>query len=628
VTERGWVGPASFVVLLLLLVATVGGVLVTRSQLQRRLEVLAASAAATVRHDVQLTFQRDVAAALGLARSLPEPLTSAAGDWDAAVTEVARAGVFSTLAAVNLLVVTSDVELEATIDELPAETRAKLDLRLSDGPRHAVGVATWPEGPNRPVLGYDVLAIPGAAAAVETVLASGTVTATRPIRVVQEVDEQRSTVVYVPVVDGERVAGMVSLVVRAGPLLEDSVSRLPTGIAVTWADVTPGVPEADALLAAVGDADPDGAVAREELTDAGRTSAFEVTLPASALGAAERGVPLLVGALGTVLSLGLLVTTTAWRRTATRADRIAEQRTAALAAATTELEAANRDLVELDRLKDRMLRTVSHDLRSPLAVIGGVTQLLLDRPDLPSEKQADLLRRVRRQASRLRGLIDELLVAAQVRSGALTADRRPVDLLPLIETVISDLGVGTLSDVDDEVPRVLADRVHVERILHNLLTNAANHGRLPIEVSLSRGEGDLVEVQVRRPRRRDPRRAARAGLHRVRAHRGRRAGVRPRAGDRDRARHGERWEVDLPRAGWTRCLLRARAAADRSLASPSPEVTRGPGERRGSGRRGARAAARARRRGAEPARLPEAVRVVRGRRPLGDGRVVPFPRLR
>jgi signal transduction histidine kinase len=496
VNERRWVGPASVLVLALVLAATVGGVLVTREQLDRRLEELAASALATVRHDVQLNLQRDVAAAEGLARSWPELTTIDRATYERTIEEVAERGVFSSVAAVSLNLVTPAEEIDDVLAALPEDVLGSLDVRLGDGPLHVVGLHTWPRAPNRAVLGYDAFLRPRAAPALDAAIRTETVQSTDPLEVVQETAERRSTVVYVPIAPDGEVVGVTSLVFRASGLLEDVGDRLPPGTTVRWTDVTEGLDEAEGLLAETGVATRDAAVARGELEELGRSFRFEVTVPSTALGAAERRVPLLVGALGAVISVAFLLTVVAWRRTAARAADLATRRTAALAAATAELELANAELRELDRLKDRLLSSVTHDLRSPLAVIGGVTQLLLDRPDIPEDKRHDLLRRVRRQASRLRGLIDELLVAAQVRSGVLVADRRPLDLAPLVDEVLSDLNVGAVAAPAEALPPVLADRVHVERILHNLVMNAVHHGAPPIGVGLAVRDG-VVELHVR-----------------------------------------------------------------------------------------------------------------------------------
>jgi signal transduction histidine kinase len=500
VRERRWVGMVSVAVLVLLLATTVGAVLATRQQLDRRLAAAAATVAATVRHDVQLNLQRDVAAATGLARSVTDVTAVDAGVWTAAVQDLTSVGAFTEVAAVNLLAVADEDEVEATLAALPDEVRASLDLRLAEGPVHAVGIAVWPEDANRQVLGYDVFANELVVPAVRGAIRWVTVHSTQPVQVVQEPEGQRSTVFYVPVVgdaDEEEVTAVIGLVFRAGALLERIVSRLPQAAAVRWTDASPDLEGDDALLAEVGDPTVDGATAAEVVAAIGRTYRIEVTLPRTALSPAERRAPLLVGALGVVLSLGLFVTSLGWRHAAVRADRLVAARTAALSEATADLEAANRELLEFDRLKDRMIDTVSHDLRSPLTVIRGAAQVLLERPDLPVEDRHELLERVARQASRIRGLTDELLVAAQVRSGNLTADRRPLELRPLLRIVTADLGVGELRP-GGEVPPVRADRLHVERIVHNLLVNAVNHGAPPIEVEVATGASPgTVEVRVR-----------------------------------------------------------------------------------------------------------------------------------
>lgn len=498
-SERRWVGPASFVVLVLLIATTVGAVVASQRQLDARLQNLADTAAATVRHDAQLNLQRDVAAAAGLARSLPDVATVDAETWTAAVEQVARAGIFTEISAVNLFVVADPADVDTTLAALPPQVRDRLDVRLGAGPFHAVGTAVWPKDGNRVVLGYDLLLNPVAAPAVQAAVARRTVQSTPPLRVVQETEEQRATVVYVPVVGdgGDAVTAVISLVFRAQALLADTTDRLPRGAAVRWIDGSEGVGGEEAVLAEVGDAPSDGAVAVESFADVGRTFRVEVALPREALGAAERRVPLLVAALGTVLSVGLVAISLAWYRTADRAARLAERRTEALAAATAELEAANRELVERDRLRDRMLGTVSHDLRSPLTVIRGAGQMLLDAP-LRERDRRELIHRLLRQTSRLRGLIDELLVSAQARGGALEAAREPLDLLPLLATITEDLGVGELVAPPDRVPPVLADQTHVERILHNLLMNAVKHGAPPVEVTVvPRPETGTVEVHVR-----------------------------------------------------------------------------------------------------------------------------------
>jgi signal transduction histidine kinase len=498
VLDRRWVVPASAAVLALLVVTTLAAVVVTRDQVAARLTSSADRAVQIVRQEVELALDRDVAAAAGLARSVADPTAIDAEGWTDAVESVARVGAFSEASAVNLAVVATGAELEDTLGSLPASVRDSLDLRVSDGDLHAVIAAVWPSESNRAALGFDVTGNAEAARAVTAAIENATVQASRPLRIVQEPTAQRSTVVYVPVIAPEagRTVGVVNLVFRAGALVSDVAERLPSGAHVRWLDSEEGLEPDAAILAEVGDAVGEGITAVETIDGLGRSWRLEVTLPPTAAGPLETRAPLLVGLLGAVLSLGLLVTLAAWRSTTRRADELAARRTAALTEATGRLEDANRELQELDRFKDRLLRAVSHDLRAPLTVITGSAALLRDR-ELPPAQRTDLIDRLLRQASRLRGLIDELLLSAQVRAGAVQPDLQPLDLAQLVTTTVDDLGVGRLLPPSGPLPQVLADRAHVERMLHNLLTNAADHGAPPVEVELANGVGPHVELCVR-----------------------------------------------------------------------------------------------------------------------------------
>jgi signal transduction histidine kinase len=498
VGDRRWVEPVSALVLLLLVVSTVVATLLVRHEIDDRLANSARVAAVAVRQDVQLNLRRDVAAAAGLARSLPDVSAVDGPTWAAAVEQIAAAGAFTDISAVNLLVVAQEEEVEGVLATLPTPVTDRLDVRLADGPLHGVVTNVWPEGPNDVVLGYDVTDNPASARAAIAAMTGSTVQVSSPTRVLQEPADQRSVVVYVPVVPEPRgpVTGLINLVFRAEPLLREVRDVIPQGAHIRWVDQGAGLDPSEAVLAEVGPAVEDGATAVEVFADLGGTWSIEVSVPRSAQGPVQRQAPWLVAALGAVLVLGLLATGAAWRSTARRADALARRRTADLESSARELASLNSELEELDQFKDRLLGAVSHDLRAPLAVIRGSAEVLLSR-DLPPDLRDDLLQRLLRQSARMRGLIDELLVAAQVRAGRLHAEPRPVDLRPLVDATVTDLGIGQVrpTSAGSSLPRVVVDPVHLERILHNLLTNAVTHGAPPVEVDLER-DGDVVEIRV------------------------------------------------------------------------------------------------------------------------------------
>jgi signal transduction histidine kinase len=88
---------------------------------------------------------------------------------------------------------------------------------------------------------------------------------------------------------------------------------------------------------------------------------------------------------------------------------------------------------ELARLKDEFVATVSHELRTPLTSIAGFLSLLREDSMGLDETQERYLRIVERNAERLRQLVDDLLLIAQVDAGRLTFERQRLSLGALVQ---------------------------------------------------------------------------------------------------------------------------------------------------------------------------------------------------
>jgi two-component system sensor histidine kinase KdpD len=154
-----------------------------------------------------------------------------------------------------------------------------------------------------------------------------------------------------------------------------------------------------------------------------------------------------------------------------------------------------------DRLKAAVLSSMSHELKSPLSSLRtGLTALLLPESGLRAEER-ELVAGLDSQVTRLDRLVGDLLTLSRLEAG-LPPDRAPHDLGELIGTVLRDLR-PTLADFDVQthlpgtLPPVLADELQVERVLTNLLENAAEwtpaHGR----IGIGAGErGGVVEVWI------------------------------------------------------------------------------------------------------------------------------------
>lgn len=134
-------------------------------------------------------------------------------------------------------------------------------------------------------------------------------------------------------------------------------------------------------------------------------------------------------------------------------------------------------LREVDTLKTGLLRAVRHDLGTPLTAVTGLLQTVRDRMDqLPADTRDQLLDRAVANARRLERMLNDLAEHASLTTGELHLKRRPTDLGDLARRVVAELAVTDHPvTVEAEVVTLAVDPVKLERILQNLVVNAACH---------------------------------------------------------------------------------------------------------------------------------------------------------
>ena len=146
--------------------------------------------------------------------------------------------------------------------------------------------------------------------------------------------------------------------------------------------------------------------------------------------------------------------------------------------AEEELAHALERLRALDRLKNTLLHTLSHDLRSPLTAILGAASTL-ERLDtkLPKDERAHLLHTLAARARGMNTLLTDLLDLDRLDQGIVEPKRFPVDLGELAQEVIlrTDALDGREVDLDAGRVPLAVDAPKVERMLENLLSNAVRH---------------------------------------------------------------------------------------------------------------------------------------------------------
>ena len=147
-----------------------------------------------------------------------------------------------------------------------------------------------------------------------------------------------------------------------------------------------------------------------------------------------------------------------------------------------EREAAER-LRALDEMKNRFLAAVSHELRSPLTSILGVS-ITLEQQNLPVDDRRDLTRRLAMNARKLDRLLKDLLDIDRLSRGIMTPAVRPTDIGELVRRTVENLDALGERSILVETESFVADvdPAKVERIVENLIMNAIRHTEPDVRV--------------------------------------------------------------------------------------------------------------------------------------------------
>jgi two-component system sensor histidine kinase KdpD len=137
-------------------------------------------------------------------------------------------------------------------------------------------------------------------------------------------------------------------------------------------------------------------------------------------------------------------------------------------------------LERVDEQRAALLRSVSHDLRTPLASIRAAATDLRDGVSYTDATRNELLDLVAGEAERLDRLVANLLSLSRIEAGAFQPDRQAVAVDELITDRISRLdrllsSVRLQTDVATDLPLVDVDYVQMDQVLTNLLENAARY---------------------------------------------------------------------------------------------------------------------------------------------------------
>ncbi len=158
-----------------------------------------------------------------------------------------------------------------------------------------------------------------------------------------------------------------------------------------------------------------------------------------------------------------------------------------------------------EELKKGVIATVSHQLKTPLTSIRMTIHLLLEERLGPiTEKQADLLLSAREEGERLCGVIEQLLEISRIESGKLemklefvSPDQLIFEAVEGFRRATQDRGITVETDTARDLPPVQADRLLINQVFGNLLSNALKYTEPGGRVTVSaQADEELVSFSV------------------------------------------------------------------------------------------------------------------------------------
>ena len=136
---------------------------------------------------------------------------------------------------------------------------------------------------------------------------------------------------------------------------------------------------------------------------------------------------------------------------------------------------------ETERIRSTLLASISHDLRTPLAVLEGASSTLAQAGDrLTPEERSELVRNLCQQSREMSDRVAKLLQMTRLESGTIRIDRDWASIAEIVSTTLARLEdrLGdhrVLLEVPVTLPLVRIDAALIEQVVGNLLENAAKH---------------------------------------------------------------------------------------------------------------------------------------------------------
>ena len=152
------------------------------------------------------------------------------------------------------------------------------------------------------------------------------------------------------------------------------------------------------------------------------------------------------------------------------------------------IEAKNRELIQLNQEKNEFLGIVAHDLRNPLNGIQGGADLILDEyENLSDEEEIELLNMIKQASKQILYLVNNLLDVNAIEAGKINLSLTVIDLLPTVQALVThyeqaakakELSLQLHLQKLEQKYFIFVDKNMIHQVLDNLISNAIKYSPL------------------------------------------------------------------------------------------------------------------------------------------------------
>lgn len=149
---------------------------------------------------------------------------------------------------------------------------------------------------------------------------------------------------------------------------------------------------------------------------------------------------------------------------------------------------------EIDRMKTEFVKTVSHEFRTPLSAIVGMTEMLLE-DEVKGERAKEYLNTIMKEGERLASMVTDLLDISRLELGEWILNKTEIDFNLLMRDIKKTLlfllnkkKIQLETSIDNNVKCFMGDREKLEQLLINLVTNSINYS----------DEGSMIYININR----------------------------------------------------------------------------------------------------------------------------------